>query len=197
MRTRYQQTICDFKRRVHKLFHEANIKIDSVLSDVFGLMGRNLMKLLTSKGSTPTLREVEQCLRGSLKEKRTEVYRSIQGFFEQYHPDLLALMLETIDKLESQVKEFGHRIIQSMSTYQRKIDGLDEIPGIIDLSAPAVLAEIGPTLEAFPNAYAFASWCGLCPGNNQSGGKRFSGKSRVRKNRLKTLMIEITWPAIK
>ena len=81
MRMRYQQTIGDFKRRVHKLFQEANIKIDSVLSDLFGLTGRNLMKLLTSKGSAPTLDEVEQCLRGSLKEKRAEVYRSIQGFF--------------------------------------------------------------------------------------------------------------------
>lgn len=196
-RTRYQQTIGDFKRRVHKLFQEANIKIDSVLSDLFGLTGRNLMKLLTSKGSTPTLREVEQCLRGSLKEKRTEVYRSIQGFFEKHHRDMLALMLETIEKLESQVKVLDQRIIQAMRTHRGKIDGLDEIPGISDVSAPAVLAEIGPTLEAFPNADALASWCGLCPGNNQSGGKRFSGKSRVRKNRLKTIMIEIAWPAIK
>lgn len=197
MRTRYQQTIGDFKRRVHKLFQEANIKMDSVLSDLFGLTGRNLMKLLTSKGSTPTLCEVEQCLRGSLKEKRKEVYRSIQGFFEEHHQDMLALMLETIEKLESQVKVLDHRIIQSMSIYQEKLDALDEILGISDVSASAALAEIGPTLEAFPNADALSSWCGLCPGNNQSGGKRFSGKSRVRKNRLKTIMIEIAWPAIK
>ena len=196
-RTRYQQTVGDFKRRVHKLFQEANIKIDSVLSDLFGLTGRNLMKLLTSKGSTPTLCEVEQCLRGSLREKRTEVYRSIQGFFEKHHRDMLALMLETIENLESQVKELDLRIIQAMRTHQGKIDGLDEIPGISEVSGPAVLAEIGPTLEAFPNADALASWCGLCPGNNKSGGKRFSGKSRVRKNRLKTIMIEIAWPAIK
>jgi transposase len=196
-RTRYQQTVGDFKRRVHKLFQEANIKIDSVLSDLFGLTGRNLMKLLTSKGSTPTLCEVEQCLRGSLREKRTEVYRSIQGFFENHHRDMLALMLETIENLESQVKELDRRIIQAMRTHQVKIDGLHEIPGISEVSGPAVLAEIGPTLEAFPNADALASWCGLCPGNNQSGGKRFSGKNRVRKNRLKTIMIEIAWPAIK
>jgi transposase len=132
-RTRYQQTVGDFKRRVHKLFQEANIKIDSVLSDLFGLTGRNLMKLLTSKGSTPTLCEVEQCLRGSLREKRTEVYRSIQGFFENHHRDMLALMLETIEKLESQVKVLDLRIIQAMRSHQSKIDGLDEIPGISDV----------------------------------------------------------------
>ncbi len=197
MRTKYQQTIGDFKRRVHKLFQEANIKIDSVLSDLFGLTGRNLMKLLTSKDSAPTLCEVEQCLRGSLKEKREEVYRSIQGFFEEHHRDLLALMLETIEKLEAQVETLDLRINQSIKAYREKIDRLEEIPGISDVSGPAILAEIGPTLEAFPNADALASWCGLCPGNNQSGGKRFSGKIRVRKNRLKTIMVEVAWPAIK
>ncbi len=197
MRNKYQQTVGHFKRRVHKLFQEANIKIDSVLSDLFGLTGRNLMKLLTCKSAAPSLSEVEQCLRGSLKEKRKEVYRSIQGFFEEHHRELLSLMLETIEKLESQVKELDQRIIQAMRSHQGKIDGLDEIPGISDVSGPAVLAEIGPTLEAFPNAEALASWCGICPGNNQSGGKRFSGKSKVRKNRLKTIMIEIAWPAIK
>ena len=76
-----------------------------------------------------------------------------------------------------------------MSAHQAKIDRLEEIPGISDVS--------GPTLEAFPNADALSSWCGLCPGNNQSGGKRFSGKSRVRKNHLKTIMVEVAWPAIK
>jgi len=197
MRNKYQQTVGDFQRRVHKLFQEANIKIDSVLSDLFGLTGRSLMRLLATKGSTPTLGEVEQCLRGSLKKKREEVYRSIQGFFEEHHRVLLAVMLETIEKLESQVEALDQRITQSMRTHQEKIERLDEIPGISDVSAPAVLAEIGPTLDAFPNADALSSWCGLCPGNNQSGGKRFSGKSRVRKNRLKTIMIEIAWPAIK
>jgi transposase len=197
IRTKYQQTIGDFKRRVHKLFQESNIKIDSVISDLFGSSGRNLMKLLISNDSVPTLCEVEQCLRGSAKHKRREVYRSIQGFFEQHHRDLLILMLETIDNLEAQVQTLNHRIALSMRDYQEKIDMLDEVPGISDVSAPAILAEVGPTLEAFPNADALASWCGLCPGNNQSGGKRFSGKSRVRKNRLKTVMVEVAWPAVK
>jgi len=197
IRTKYQQTIGDFKRRVHKLFQESNIKIDSVISDLFGSSGRNLMKLLISNDSVPTLCEVEQCLRGSAKQKRREVYRSIQGFFEQHHRDLLILMLETIDNLEAQVQTLNHRIALSMRDYQEKIDMLDEVPGISDVSAPAILAEVGPTLEAFPNADALASWCGLCPGNNQSGGKRFSGKSRIRKNRLKTVMVEVAWPAVK
>jgi len=169
-RNKYQQTVGHFKRRVHQLFQKANIKIDSVLSDLFGLTGRNLMKLLISKETVPNLDEVEQCLRSSLKSKRTELYRAIQGFFEKHHRDLLALMLDTIEKLESQVVDLDHRIVQAMSAHQDKIDRLDEIPGVSDVSGPAVLAEVGPTLEAFPNADALASWCGICSGNNQSGG---------------------------
>ena len=197
MKKNYLETLGDFKRRVHKLFQEANIKIDSVLSDLFGLTGRNLMKLLVSKESSPTFSEVEDCLRGSLREKARELHRSVMGFFEEHHRYLLAVLLDTIEKLERQIEVIEVRIRQVLKTSEELIDRLKEIPGIGDVSAHSLLAEIGPTLEAFPSAPALAAWCGLCPGNNQSGGKRFSGKSRVRKHHLKTIMVEIAWSAIK
>jgi transposase len=197
MRKNYIEALGDFKRRVHKLFQESNIKIDSVVSDLFGLTGRNLMKLLISKDTNPTLAEVEGCLKGSLKEKGHELYRSVQGFFEQHHRDLLALLLETVEKLEVQVRILDSRIRGSMRTVEGVIERLKEIPGISEVSAHAILAELGASLEVFPNARALACWCGLCPGNNQSGGKRLSGKSRMKRNRLKTIMVEVAWPAIK
>ena len=197
MRKNYVLTLGDFKRRVHKLFQEANIKIDSVLTDLFGSTGRNLMNLLISKESTPTLPEVEDCLRGSLKEKAKELHRSIKGFFEEHHRYLLVFLLETIEKLEKQIKDLEVRIRQVQRTSEELIDRLKEIPGVSEVSAHALLAELGATLEVFPSATALAAWCGLCPGNNQSGGKRFSGKIRVKKHHLKTIMVEIAWPAIK
>ena len=197
MRKNYKEDLGDFKRRVHKLFQEANIKIDSVLSDLFGATGRNLMTLLISKDSPPTLPEIETCVKGSVREKCQELYRSVQGFFEEHHRFLLALLLETIEKLESQIEVLNGRIRQCMGTVEEKMERLKEIPGISEVSAHAILSEIGPGLEAFPSAAALASWCGLSPGNNQSGGKRFSGRSRVRNNRLKTIMVEVAWPAIK
>ena len=168
------------------MFQEANIKIDSVLSDLFGLTGRNLMKLLISKESSPTFSEVEDCLRGSLKEKAKELHRSVKGFFEEHHRYLLVLLLDTIEKLERQIGDLQTRISQVLRTSEEQIDRLKEIPGVSEVSAHALLAELGTTLEAFPSANSVASWCGLCPGNNQSGGKRFSGKIRVRKHHLKT-----------
>ena len=197
MRKNYQQDLGDSKRRVHKLFQEANIKIDSVVSDLFGLTGRNLMSLLLSKESVPTRAEVEGCLRGSLRDKGHELHRSLQGFFEDHHRYLLRFLLDTVEKLESQIQSLESRIRSLLSGHNQTVERLMEVPGISEVSAYAILSEIGPGLEAFPSADALCSWCGLSPGNNQSGGKRFSGKSRVRKNRLKTIMVEVAWPAIK
>lgn len=74
---------------------------------------------------------------------------------------------------------------------------LEAIPGIGDIAANLILAEIGPTLEQFPSNAALASWAGLCPGNNQSAGKRRSGRSPVRRHHLKTIMVEAAWAAIR
>jgi transposase len=197
MRKNYVKTLGDFKRRVHKLLQSANLKIDSVLSNLFGLSGQNLMKLLINSDSHPTLEQVEQCVAPSLKEKAAELHRSIQGFFDGHHRDLLRLLLESIEHLEDQIRRLDERIQRTMNHAQQVIDRLKAIPGISDVSAQAILSEIGPDLDAFETPAALASWCGLCPGNNQSAGKRRSGKSRVSKNHLKEIMIEVAWPAIK
>ena len=76
-------------------------------------------------------------------------------------------------------------------------DSMKESPGISDVSSCDILAEIGPTLDSFPTDTALVSWSGLCPGNNESAGKRKSGKSPVRKHHLKTIMLEVAWAAVK
>lgn len=81
MRRKYKESISDFRRRVHKLFETANIKIDSVVSDLFGSTGRELMQLLLSKGNKIRLSDVGRCVHGSLKEKTEELYRSVRGLF--------------------------------------------------------------------------------------------------------------------
>lgn len=80
LRKKYTGSLGDYKRRVHKVFETASIKIDSVVSDLFGVTGRNLINLLCTKDKI-TRTEVEECVRGSLKDKVTELYESIQGFF--------------------------------------------------------------------------------------------------------------------
>jgi len=195
MRRKYVNTLSDFKKRVQKLFESANIKIDSVVSDLFGVTGRNLMLLLASGHTDITMTDIEQCVRGRLKGKTQELNRSIKGFFTEHHRFLLQTLLSTIASLEDTIESLDQRINRLMGNHQELIERMKEVPGISDISARDIIAEIGTTLDAFPNDVALASWCGLCPGNNESAGKRKSGKNHTWKNQVKPVMVEVAWAA--
>ncbi len=197
LRKSFVETLGDFKRMVHALFHRTNIKIDCVATDLFGVSGRNLMNLLSTCEIAPDLAEVRQCLRGSLKEKAEELHRCVQGFFEDHHRELLRMLIKTIEHLEQQVAFLDDRISQRMRPHNDLLRMLEQVPGIKETAASSILAEAGVTLSAFQTAAAFASWIGVCPGNNQSGGKRRSGRTRVRANHIKTLLVEVAWAAVK
>ncbi|MDR3554957.1 MAG: IS110 family transposase [Syntrophobacteraceae bacterium] len=197
LRRTHVESAADYKRRTHKLFESANIKIDSVVSDLFGETGRNLMELLIDKGSEGSSAEVARCARGKLKKKVTELHRAIQGYFTDHHRYILASLLKTIGTLEEEIEAISVRLRSVMIEHQGLVGRLMGIAGISEVTARAILAEIGPTLETFKSSAALASWSGLCPGNNESAGKRFSGKSPVRKNHLKTILIESAWAAVK
>jgi transposase len=196
-RRKNTEAIGDYKRRVHKLFESANIKIDSVVSDLFSMTGRNLISRLLSGTFTLSLTDVQECARGRLRDKTQELYRSIQGFFEEHHRFLLASMMRILKTLEQENEEISARMKELMQAQQDLLNRLDEVPGISELSAQYVLSELGPKLDTFPSSSALASWAGLCPGNNESAGKRKSGKSPVKKHHLKSIMIEIAWAAVK
>jgi transposase len=197
LRRTYVESLGDYKRRTHKLFESANIKIDSVVSDLFGMTGRNLMKLLADDSSQISLDQVEACLRGKLKGKRDELFRSIQGFFTDHHRYLLSSLTRTIAGFEREIEAINDRLRKVMQTREPLLEKLMEVAGVSEVSARAILAEIGPTMDPFRSSAALCSWSGLCPGNNESAGKRHSGRSPVRKHHLKTIMIEVAWAAIK
>ena len=132
-----------------------------------------------------------------LKGKEEPLLRSIQGFFTDHHRFLLKSLLETISNLEQQIAELDREISRSMVAQKSVLDRMKKAPGISDVAAADILAELGPTLESFPTDSALASWSGLCPGNNESAGKRKSGHSPVYKHHLKTIMLEVAWAAIK
>jgi transposase len=99
--------------------------------------------------------------------------------------------------LEGQIEALDQQIRSLMKDQSDLLERMKKAPGISDVSACDILAEIGPTLDSFPTDTALVSWSGLCPGNNESAGKRKSGRSPVRKHHLKTIMIEVAWAAIK
>jgi transposase len=196
LRKKYVHTVGDYRKRTHKLFESANIKIDSVVSDLFGVTGRNLMQLLVADRKL-TLSDIQTCVRGKLKGKEAELFRSIQGFFTDHHRFVLKMILETIATLEAQIEALDLQIHCAMKEHGTLLDRMKQAPGIADVASREILAEIGPTLDSFRKDTALVAWSGLCPGNNESAGKRKSGKSPVRKHHLKTIMIEVAWAAIK
>jgi len=197
MRQSYVRTVGDFRRRIHKTLQCANIKIDSVVSDLFGATGRSLMKLLICRKAAISLDEIEQCARGTLKRKSQELHRSIQGFFTDHHAHVLSTLLQTVETLEAQIEQITRTLRSMMTDHDAQIAQLDKIPGINEIGAMGVLSHLGVDLTPFPTVQAFCSWQGLCPGNNESAGKRHSGRPAVRKHPLKTLLIELAWTAIK
>jgi transposase len=196
LRKTYTESLADYKRRVHKLFITANIKIDSVVSDLFGLTGTNLINLLCSD-SEITLEKVEECSKGRLKQKIVELHKSLNGYFRDHHRFQLGTMMETINTLKKQIDQINTRLDSLTSEHKDLLDRLDEIPGVDKKSAQSIIGEVGITLAEFQSMAAFIAWAGLCPGNNESAGKRKSGRSGVRNHPFKTILVQIAWAAIK
>ena len=187
----------NLKRRAQKVLASANIKIDSVLSDLFGKSGYALMDLLLQPLEAITLDEVKPCLHRKVKAKTPELLRAIQGFWEDHHRFQLDLLLRNIAEVQKTIVAIGQRLDELMAPHQDLIDRLDQVPGIDRISAQTILAEVGPDLDAFLKNANFCSWAGLCPGNNESAGKRKSGKTPVSKHHFKTTMVEVAWGAIR
>jgi len=196
LRRTYTESLADYKRRIHKLFETANIKIDSVVSDLFGVTGRNLISLLCNEREL-SLANIEKSAKRGLKAKSEELHRSIQGFFEDHHRFQLIGIMEIIESFEKKITEITERLDNLTSGHQDLLDRLDEIPGIDKKSAQSIVSEIGVTLDDFICMAALASWAGLCPGNNESAGKRKSGRTSVRSHPFKTILIEVAWAAVK
>ena len=123
--------------------------------------------------------------------------KSIKGFFSEHHRFQLISILTLIEALEKQISLVHTRLCQLLSDRRDKVERLMAVPGISEVSAHALLSEIGDSLDQFESAASLASWAGLCPGNNESAGKRHSGRSPVRNGRVKTIMVEVAWGAIK
>lgn len=197
LRRKYVQTLADYKKRTQKLFESANIKVDSVVSDLFGVTGRNLMNLLICDRQRLSLSDIAGCVRGKLKGKEHELHRSIQGFFSDHHRFILKRLLNTVAMLEEEIAGFDHQIQQLMVDQKELLERMKMAAGISDVSSRDILAEVGPDLSSFLTGESLVSWSGLCPGNNESAGKRKSGRNLVRKHHLKTIMVEVAWAAIK
>lgn len=190
--TRYRTKLSDERKsevnRLQKVLEDANIKLASVASDVMGVSGRAILNELLQGNTEPAL--LAELAKGRLREKQDLLERALQGTLKPHHRFMLAQHLSHIDFLDEAIERLDAQIGEQMRPFEATIQRWDSIPGINRRIAEIVIAEVGADLKPFEDADHLASWAGMCPGNNKSAGKRFSGKTRKGSKWLRRALIE-------
>ncbi len=174
--------------RIQKVLEDANLKLAAVATDITGLSARAILDALLAGHSDPdTLAELA---RGKLRSKRDQLAQALAGRLRPHHQFLLSEHLAHLDYLDEAIARFSHEIAERLRPHTAQAALLDTIPGVSQRTAEILLAEIGADMSRFPSAHHLASWAGLCPGNNESAGKRRSGKTRKGSRWLRQVLIE-------
>jgi transposase len=184
------------RNRVQKLLEQVNVKIASVLTDVFGVSGLDMLLALLAGKATPA--EIAQLARGSAKRKVPQLIEAIEGNRMSDHVGfVIRSCLRHLACLEEEVEEVDAEILRRMQLpiFQKAFALLQTIPGVGQLSAATILAEIGPDLDAFPTAEQMASWAGLCPGNRESAGIQKGPQTTHGNPYLRTALVQCAWAA--
>jgi transposase len=190
--TRYRTTLIHERanevNRLQKVLEGANIKLASVATDILGKSGRDMLEALVGGASDSAL--LAQLARGRLREKLPQLEQALAGQFGTHHRFLLAQQLAHIDFLDASLERVSTEIAERVRPFEAEVARLQSIPGVGRRTAEVLVAEIGVDLTRFPTARHLASWAGLCPGNDESAGKRRSGRTRKGSPWLRTALVE-------
>jgi transposase len=192
-RTQLVQELAAVANRIHKVLEDANIKLASVATDVLGASGRDMLQALIAGQTDPEL--LADLARKRLREKIPALRLALQGRVTDHHRFLLRLHLDHVSHLEELIGRLGARIGEVLTPFAEAAERLRTIPGVNQRVAEAVVAEIGTNMEQFPSADHLASWAGMCPGNDESAGKRRSGRTTKGNRWLKRTLVQAAWAA--
>ena len=181
--------------RIHKLLEDANIKLGAVASDVLGKSGRKMLRaLLNGEQDAAKLADLAE---RRLRAKIPELKLALEGHCTEHHRFVLGRLLSHLSYLEGQREalstRIAHRLDELLPEAARR--RLDDVPGVNRTTIENVIAEIGVDMAVFPDAHHLASWCGLCPGNEESGGKRLRSRTRKGNRWLRRALSEAGWAA--
>jgi transposase len=175
--------------RVHKLLELGNIKLAAVATDVLGKSGRAMLNGLVAGDHDP--QALAELARGRLRAKLPELQQALEGQLQPHHRLLLRQMLAHLDFLEVSLSEVQAEIDRQLVPFAEAVALAQTLPGVGAVAAAGLIAELGTDMHVFPSAKHLASWAGVCPGNKQSGGKRFQARTRPGRPRLKALLCEV------
>jgi transposase len=177
--------------RIQKVLEDANIKLASVATDVLGVSGRDMLEALIAGETDPA--RLAELARKRLREKIPALRLALAGRVTEHHRFLLRMHLDHVAHLEELIGRLGGRIEGALAPFAEAEQRLQTIPGVSQRVAETVLAEIGPKMEQFPSADHLASWAGMCPGNNESAGKRRSSRITKGNRWLKRTLVQAAW----
>lgn len=197
--TRYRKTLVEQRTqevlRLHGVLQRAGIKLSSVASNVMGVSGRAMIESLIAGERDP--QAIADLAKGQLRGKLGPLQRALEGYFREHHALLLRQILAHIDFLEGQIAQLSQEIERQLEPFQRPIERLKTIPGWQQRTVQVVIAEIGVDMERFPTEGNLCNWAGVCPGNNQSAGKRKPQRVGKRGHWLKSALNEAAWAAVR
>lgn len=194
-RTRKQlvREICQHSLRIQKVLETANVKLGSVLSNVLGQSGRAMLAAIIAGEDDPE--RLADLARGTARQKRSALVEALRGRVNAHHRTMLKLHLDVIAALESALKDVDAAVGKALAPISCAAELLKTIPGISDVVAHVIVAEIGADMSRFPTSGHLISWAGLCPRNDESAGKHRSTRVRKSGTWLKTTLVTAAWAA--
>jgi transposase len=174
--------------RLGKVLEDAGVKLSTVASDVMGVSGRAMLMALVEGTTDPTV--LADLARGRLRHKLPELRRALQGRFRSHHAFLVQQVLAKIDFLDEALERLMTELEARLVPFGPMLTTLDTIPGVNRLTAITIVAETGGDMHRFPTAAHLCSWGAMCPGQNESAGKRRSGKTRKGNRYLRAALIQ-------
>jgi transposase len=180
-------------QRLQKTLEDANIKLDSVISDIIGLSGRRMIAALIAGETDPEA--LAALAHRRIKARPDALEAALRGRVTRHHRFLLRLHLQQIDAIDAAIGDIDQEVDADVEPFRAAIALLTTIPGVSLLSAEIILAEIGRDMRRFPSAGHLVSWAGLCPKNDESAGKRRSTRMRKGAPWLKTTLVQCAWAA--
>jgi transposase len=179
--------------RIQKVLEDANLKLGSVASDVLGKSGRAMLRAIIA-GETDPAKLAELAL-GRLRKQLPRLRPALTGRVTEHHRFVLKLFLDEVEMVEDLVRRLEERIAAVLGPFAEAVRRWTTIPGVDRRTAEAVAAEIGTDMSRFPTAGHLAAWAGMCPGNDESAGRRRSGKTPKGSPWLKRALVQAAWAA--